>query len=142
MRQKRTIATLLFLVLCAAATPAHADDARSPGTPAVFLKNTPDIPLMPGFFEVEDESLVFDKPDGKIAVSVAVSRPVPTENILTFYRQTLPQLGWTATDKPGKLWARGDERLHLSIEERPGKAAIRFELAPLTKITPQKPTSP
>ena len=99
----------------------------------IFLKNSPDIPLMPGFSEIEDESLVFDKPGGKIAVSVAVSRPVAAGRVWDFYHETLPQLGWVAAKeaKGAKdLYIRGEERLRLSIEENPRKTTLRFEISP------------
>ncbi len=113
---------------------AHAGTGEAGA--AVFLKNSPDIPLMPGFSEIEDESLVFDKPDGKIAVSVAISSPVAAGKVRDFYHETLPQLGWTAArgtieGKEAKdTYIRGEERLRLSIEENPRKTTLRFELAP------------
>lgn len=141
MRRVFTVAVFWGALLCSAPGLSYADSAP-PGMATVFLKNTPDIPLMPGFSEIEDESLVFDKPDGKIATSLAVSKPVSVEKVRDFYRQTLPQLGWTEVEKSGNSYIRGGERLRLSIDLRPERTSIRFELAPLTKITPQKPTSP
>ncbi len=83
---------------------------------------------MAGFEEIEDQTLVFDKPAGRIVESFAVAEDVTSEAVLTFYKKTLPQLGWREESKA--LFIRNSEQLSLSIEEKEGHIVVHLVLSP------------
>lgn len=116
-------------LLCAA-LPARAE------TPA-FVSIAPDVPLMPGFSEMRDQAIAFDKPNGRIGESLAIAKPIPAESVRGFYRDTLPQLGWSAAREGGDSYVRGEDRLRIEIDAGAQRTAIRFTLTPLTKNAPE-----
>lgn len=114
--------------------PARAGESGAPEPAPAFVRAVPDVPLMAGFAEIEDEAVVFDKPGGRIATAAAASSgAVAAAQVRRFYRETLPQLGWRAEAGVADSYIRGEERLRLGVETRPGLTLLRFELAPLTK---------
>jgi hypothetical protein len=48
--------------------------------------------------------------------------------VLDFYRQTLPQLGWTAED--ATAYRRGGERLRLEFMQGTEGLVVRYSLSP------------
>jgi hypothetical protein len=70
-----TSAVLAILLLAAAPS-----GLRAPGIPPAqaaenaFVDGIDDLPLMPGLVGVGDQSVVFDKPDGRIVQAVATGR--------------------------------------------------------------------
>ena len=86
---------------------------------ASFLSVAPDIPLAPGLSEAETGALIFDKPEGRI-ISIEALAATPSADIFTFYRLSLPNLGWQ--NKP-ELAVRNTEIFH-----REGEALkIKYE---------------
>lgn len=61
-----------------------------------YLSLAPDIPLAPGLSEFDGGQLVFDKPEGRIVRIEAerVSAQGANGVVPSFYRETLPNLGW------------------------------------------------
>jgi hypothetical protein len=109
---------LLWLVLCLGSASAQEPQ---------YLSEIQDLPLMPGLTEVDGAGLVFDKPNGRIVESYARG-DVEASAVRSFYRATLPQLGW-------RLAADGDfvrEGESLMIESEDGQAGltVRFVLRP------------
>ncbi|MFC7332404.1 hypothetical protein [Rhodocista pekingensis] len=92
-----------------------------------FVAGTEDLPLMPGFVLLADETVVFDKPGGRIVQAVAAG-PAPLAEVRAFYDGTLPQLGW----KPAGAgrWLREGERLELRLDRAQGRTLVRLTLAP------------
>ena len=92
--------TSLYLSILAIATMAllpHAYAQEQSRTQTLFLQGIADIPLMIGLEELYDQTIQFDKPSGRITeVSTLVIDPKLTHaEILRYYQDTLPQLGWT-----------------------------------------------
>lgn len=111
------IAALLFL--------AHG--LMPGGANAAFLPGTADVPLAPGLTASADDILVFDNPSGRI-VQVTATGTAEPDTILTFYADTLPQLGWVkGTDS---TWSRQGEILVISIDRQARTLAVRFQLSP------------
>lgn len=98
------------------------------GTDVSYFSYMPDVPLMTGFEELDDQTLVFDKPAGRIVESFAIAEDAAPEEVLAFYRKTLPQLGWQ--EESETLFIRNSERLVLNIEETEGHSVLHFVLAP------------
>lgn len=108
-----------LLVVLAAPTAAQE---------TTFLQDLVDVPLMPGFVEVRDDALYFDKAEGRIAATGALGPASPAE-ARAFYDTVLPQLGW----RPGSggAFVREGERLEIEIVQVSSlETRLRFSLAP------------
>jgi hypothetical protein len=93
-----------------------------------FFQTLNDIPLMPGLYEMLEESVVFDKPEGRIAESAAASEDLAAQEIHAFYQQALPQLGWNQAGE--NRFVRQGESLTLKIENRGEYNVVRFMVSP------------
>ena len=95
-----------------------------------FVDGIDDLPLMPGLAAVADQSLVFDKPDGRIVQAVATGR-VRAAAVRSFYADTAPQLGWKPAGE-GRYTRDGESlRIELTDPRAPGGAlTVRFIVNP------------
>lgn len=95
-----------------------------------FLAGTEDVPVMPGLVEAPG-AVIFDTPSGRIIEAFAEGRADPRD-VLTFYAETLPQLGWRSQVKAGGpiSFSREDEILTLDVVENSEKLVLRFTVAP------------
>lgn len=114
--------TLIICLALVCALPVHA------GQPPQFFEALYDVPVMPGLDEIPEMSMVFDKPGGRIAQSVAEAPSLAARDIEAFYNESLPQLGWSAVSQGAYL--RENERLKISIEDTSGTRIVRFLLEP------------
>lgn len=115
---------LLFLWL--SAWPALATDA--------FVAGINDLPLMPGLRALPGEGTVFDAPGGRV-VEAWAEGPANRDAVLSFYRTTLPQLGWSVAGLD--IFRREGETLRLEFPasgprgaRTSGTLLIRFYLSP------------
>jgi hypothetical protein len=95
---------------------------------ADYVAGIGDLPLMEGLVEDPDAAIIYDKPEGRIVEAVAHG-DVAADEVETFYRTTLVQLGWQTTGD-NLTFAREDEVLVISVEESNGAATVSFSLAP------------
>ncbi|MGH1404302.1 MAG: hypothetical protein ACRBDL_08660 [Alphaproteobacteria bacterium] len=93
-----------------------------------FFSALPDIPLMEGMGELEERVVIYDKPEGRIIEAVAVLNELSRDEVLQFYRMTLPQFGWGVI-KDTRFFRR-NEFLDISFEDVQGKDAIRILIRP------------
>ena len=93
-----------------------------------FFSSVPDMPLMDGLTELTDQTVVFDKPEGRIVESVALIEGPAPDSVLSFYNQTLPQLGWTRI--ADLSFKRENEVLKVFVEANEGKNFLRLNIAP------------
>lgn len=93
-----------------------------------FFSAVDDLPLMPGLTEQPAESMVFDKPGGRI-VEVVARGAVSITAVRDFYRATLPRLGWQTVGDDH--WRRDDEELRLRLTGS-GPVSLRFTMAPIS----------
>ena len=96
-----------------------------------FFKAVADLPLMPGLVEMPESALVFDNPGGRI-IDVSVTGTVSVEEVLAFYEETLPQLGWDLLREGS--FVREGEQLKVIAETMSDGVAVRFSITP--RITP------
>lgn len=94
-----------------------------------FLSTIVDMPLMPGFEETEADSLLFDKPDGRIAQAYAIGGATADEYVTHYYKTVLPGFGWKF-DGAG-TFIRGAERIAIESARVQGRSVIRYTLSPL-----------
>jgi len=87
-----------------------------------------DIPIMPGLEEVQDQALLFDKPDGKIASVMALSKTLTPAQTGQFYKDVLPPLGWR--EQTTQSYTRAGEKLEIRIEENPPYTVLYLGLSP------------
>ena len=92
-----------------------------------YLAELPDLPLMPGLIEIEDAGIAFDKPDGR-SVEAYAGGSVERQAVRSFYRETLPQLGWQLAG--ADAYAREGERLKLEFLGPADGLTLRFVLTP------------
>ncbi|HEX9789119.1 MAG TPA: hypothetical protein VGA60_00540 [Kiloniellales bacterium] len=115
------LACVFSVVLCAVAPgPGAADGAG-------FVAGVEDLPLMAGLADVANAGVVFDKPGGRIVEAYAEGA-VSRADVLGFYRQTLPQLGWQTAGETA--FTREGERLEIVILGSDGDLVVRFTLQP------------
>lgn len=115
------IAALLF----AGATPppgALAQDQEQ-----AFIEGSEDVPLAPSLTTVVGTGMVFDSPTGRIVEAFATGRAAKAE-ILGFYGETLPALGWDSVSD--NQFRREGESLTIDFFGVDGDLSVRFTLAP------------
>jgi hypothetical protein len=112
-------------VLCAAIlSPAVA--VRAVATDG-FLSRLEDLPLVPGLSEDIRAGVSFDTAAGRIVEAFARGN-LTERQVLDFYRETLPQLGWTA-ESPTE-YRRGGERLRIALTSDAQGLVVRYSLSP------------
>lgn len=92
-----------------------------------FVAGVTDLPLMPGFHLVHEETVIFEKPAGRF-VHVVVTGEHTVEAFWQFYGDTLPQLGWHTVKQ--ELFVRDGESLIINVEEYGSKLIARFTVVP------------
>ena len=95
-----------------------------------FVAGIADLPLMPGLYLVHEETVIFEKPAGRLVRAIAKGNRTK-EAFWQFYEDTLPQLGWR-TVKRGNFMRDG-ESLNIKIEENDSQITARFMVAPASK---------
>ena len=119
-RCQATVRAVAVAVAVALAAPAAAQDGG-------FVTEIPDLPLMPGLTELAEAGISFDKPSGRIVEAYAQG-PVERAAVLAFYRESLPQLGWSPLGERG--FARDGEKLVIEVIDDEAPLTLRFSLRP------------
>lgn len=117
----------VLLIVASFAVHAQVPNANNPPV-ATFFHALNDVPVMPGMRELVDESLNFDKPEGRIISVTAVSDTLAPAAIKNFYQEALPQLGWKA--ESAGVFFRENERLSLIVEQKEGVSIARLQISP------------
>lgn len=99
--------------------------------PSSFFSSIRDMPLMPGLLELPDQTVVFDKPQGRIIESVALIESVTQSDIQAFYEQALPQFGWQRLGS--NSYIRQNEALEFNVEVIDGQRFLRVMVRPREK---------
>ena len=127
---KRFLSFLLFVVLlCGSSSGLLAQ-------PPQFFEALYDVPVMPGLVEIKEQQSIFDTPQGRIVQVGAFSQADQAE-IMAFYAQTLPQMGWrviknkqSADEVQGVEYHREKENLRIFTEKSNGSQVVHFYLYP------------
>lgn len=107
-----------FLLLTA--LPAFAAET-------VYSSVIDDLPLMQGMVEKPDDTIIFDKPGGRIAEFSAETSAAP-EAVKNFYQQALPPLGWQF--RKTSTFIRDGETLKMDFDKNGGETLVHFTLTP------------
>ncbi len=95
--------------------------------PSFFTALT-DIPLMPGLIDMPDDTLYFDKPEGRIIEATAALGDLRAEDVILYYQATLPQFGWGRVGKTS--FFRENEYLDISFESRGDSDLVKIMIRP------------
>lgn len=90
-----------------------------------FAVGFEDLPLMPGLTQVEDATVTFDTPAGRIIRTDAVAEKKSVEDITAFYAKTLPALGWKR--QTDTVYIRENEKLTIKMT-KVNPPSVSFEL--------------
>lgn len=102
---------------------------KSYAAETLFFESLYDVPIMPGLEEVPEMALSFDKPDGRIAQAGAVASNINPEVLMSFYKESLSQMGWQNTGH--NAFVREGEKLEIFVEKTEGISIVKFSLKPL-----------
>lgn len=117
-----TLVRFAVVAVMMAALPVHAlDNAR-------YFVSMPDMPIMEGLIELTEQTVVFDKPEGRIVESVAAMGQKNPQSVLKYYDDTLPQLGWARIED--RTFRREQEFLKIALETSQGQNFLRLTVAP------------
>lgn len=96
-----------------------------------FVDGFEDLPLMPGLSQDPGSATVFDSTAGRIIESYATGR-LSQDSVLSFYAETLPQLGWEAVgvDHAAAIYRREGEDLRVDVREKGGIVNVHFQASP------------
>jgi hypothetical protein len=97
------------------------------GAADVFLSRLEDLPLAPGLSEDTAAGLSFDSAGGRIVEAYARGN-MTEDQVLQFYKETLPQLGWTA--ESARQYRRSGERLRLELTPGGPGVTVHYSLSP------------
>ncbi|MGD9742033.1 MAG: hypothetical protein AB7V53_05285 [Dongiaceae bacterium] len=106
-----------------AAAQSETGEAASPR----FVAGLEDLPLMPGLNELTGSGFAFDSATGRIVEAYATG-DLAQQQVLDFYAETLPQLGWEQASPRG--FKREGERLSIEFVKGGNPLTVRFSLAP------------
>ena len=119
--------SLVFLSGLVLPTPVFAQKAEGYDDTA-FFSELEDIPLMPGLTELPEDSLSFDKPEGRIVEQVALIGDLSQKDVLVYYGGVLTHLGWGRVSDT--RFFREREYLELSYEEQQGATLLKVMVRP------------
>ncbi len=92
-----------------------------------FLTTIPDLPLMPALRELDDQAVIYDKPNGRIVEIYLSLGTLSIKDVQTYYQNMLPQLGWVLAGP--QTYVRDSERLLMSFEQQ-NQSYLHFKLMP------------
>jgi hypothetical protein len=116
------------LLLCATSITAIGGVvATLAGAADVFLSRLEDLPLAPGLSEDTAAGLSFVSAGGRIVEAYARGN-MTEDQVLQFYKETLPQLGWTA--ESARQYRRSGERLRLELTPGGPGVTVHYSLSP------------
>lgn len=118
---KYRIPLLAIFLLLALNCPVLAADQT-------YFSALPDIPLMAGMEEVEDQTFVFDKAEGRVIGTAGFLSQKTDINPLEFYSKILEELGWRPL-KTG-VFVRNGEQLNVNIETFPQGILVKLQVSP------------
>lgn len=93
---------------------------------SAFLSELEDLPLPPGLTEMPG-GMLFDSPTGRIVEATAQGE-IGADRVLSFYTQTLPELGWQKVGQAS--FRRDNELLKIEMDTKRRPLLVRFSVVP------------
>lgn len=97
------------------------------GVKAQSFTELTDIPFMDGMVENVDDWMQFDTPEGHILQTRAQIKGQSKTDVVDFYRETLPAVGWIYNEKLG-TFARDEDVLTVTFEQNGNDFFVLFEI--------------
>ncbi len=96
-----------------------------------YFSVLPDVPMMTGMEEIEGQTFVFDKAEGRVIETAGFLPQNTPEKAQEYYSEVLLQLGW----KPLKtgVFTRDSEQMVVIARKVEGGVLVKFFLAPLSR---------
>jgi len=122
--------------ICLAAAQAQNASLRAEDSDWIALPQVAGIvgvPIMPGLQEAEDETIVFDKPGGRI-MEARLEGDVTSDDVQAWYQIALEANGWrvdSVADSKVPVFWRDGEILQLFIMVHDQGVDVHLSLAPL-----------
>ncbi len=91
-----------------------------------FMPGTQDIPLMDGLRVDVSDDMNFDTPEGQVITFDAQSKRKTGTQIIDYYRDTLPRMGWTETET--NHFVREKDSITLTVIRGRKPGVVRFEI--------------
>lgn len=94
-----------------------------------------DLPLMKDMQEDLSKAVAFDTPDGRILETTAETA-AQIRQVLGYYGQVLPPLGWKLVKGSFNVYQRKNEMLVVEVFQKPGcpgRQLVQFKIAPAPK---------
>ncbi len=130
----RSVVVFVFLMLIACVSGAAIAASQT------YLRYLPDVPLMPSMVELDDQSMIFDKAEGRVIESSVLAGDLSEIMVREFYQKALPELGWVEAGP--QRFLRNEEQLIVKWEKLPGGVpggvVVRFSLSPKQGQSPEK----
>jgi len=123
------VTTVLF-VACLLVLPFRAGQAWA----TEYFSAIADLPVAEGLTEQKDKSTVFDAPLGRIVTAYATGT-VEAEDVLDFYDDALPSLGWEKTGEG--TFHRKAETLKIDVLGGQGGAPVNVSFTLSAESQPQ-----
>lgn len=121
----RAIFPLFFAFFLCCGTASYAVERTG------YVSVLPDIPIPAGLTEDADKAMVFDKASGKVVTATLTGLQSDEKQVMGFYLEALPQLGWTPM-KTG-VFVRNGEQLLVKTRKVRGGVALELSLVPKRK---------
>ena len=107
---------------------AFASTKRTLSAEQYFFSVIEDLPVMPQLVEDLNAAMTFESSAGRVAEVVAKGL-ASSQAIDTYYKQSLPQLGWQP--QANNVYRRGNELLGIEVKAGLGGAVkVLFHLGP------------
>lgn len=96
-----------------------------------FVAGMQDVPLMEGLQALPEELFIYDTLNEHVILSSATASAEHKTQIQAFYKETLPELGWTET--AAERWSRDGEKLSIDFDLNGTDLFIQFTLETISK---------
>lgn len=97
----------------------------------LFIDELGDVPMMEGIEMIEEAGYVFEQENGRLVERLAATNH-SIEKVSSYYKESLPPLGWTLKDGTNQwsLYYRDREQLKLTFKKEGHLTLIFFKLSP------------
>ena len=123
-------AAALVLAACLTISPFRLDPAWA----TEYFSAIADLPVADGLTEQKDKSTVFDAPVGRIVTAYATGKAA-AEDVLDFYNDALPSLGWEKTGEG--TFHRKAETLKIDVLGGQGGSPVNVSFTLSAESQPQ-----
>tara|TARA_B100001564_G_C20322813_1_gene526555 strand:+ start:216 stop:602 length:387 start_codon:yes stop_codon:yes gene_type:complete len=123
------LVVILLLGACKHAVSAAPLLQTLPGPEQQYADGIEDMPLYPGFYSSDDESVSYDTSAGRIISLNYFHSNASAKDVRNYYELTLPQLGWQKQQY--QLYTRDGESLRITVLQQQQGVRLKMRLGPV-----------